>query len=473
MVRRIYHKKSSKVPAVLKLIAFVAVCALLWHVGEKVVSYFGFNPQKINENSMFKNTTFHADVKEIITRDGIKAYYLRDTNNPIISISFAFENAGTAYDDKGELGMANMVAALLTDGAGKYDSDAFKTILEQNGIVISFDTDKDDFSGLLKTLTKNQKLAAKMLKLVLSEPRFDSEDIERVKSQFLTALQQQKEYPQSQFGLFVNKSLFGNHAYGHNPIGEASDIRHINAQKLNDFVKHHFTRNKLIVGIVGDISEDDAKRLIDDIFADLPETGMQVFVPEARIDFATRQEAMNFKAVQNMAAFVAPSVKRDNPEFYPLYIANEVFAGQGLNSRLSKAVREDKALTYGVYNYLSLADKAVMMRGGFSSTPENFDEAKKIVTQEWAKMGAEGISEDELDAAKGYLLSSFNLRFADIDNISATLVAMQKENLGKDFLLKRNAYVQAVTLEEVNNAAKKYFDPQNLVWFNLISVQSK
>ena len=88
-------------------------------------------------------------------------------------------------------------------------------------------------------------------------------------------------------------------------------------------------------------------------------------------------------------------------------------------------------------------------------------------------MGAEGISEDELDAAKGYLLSSFNLRFADIDNISATLVAMQKENLGKDFLLKRNAYVQAVTLEEVNNAAKKYFDPQNLVWFNLISVQSK
>ena len=206
MVRRIYHKKSSKAPAVLKLIAFVAVCALLWLVGEKVVSYFGFNPQKINENSMFKNTTFHADVKEIITRDGIKAYYLRDTNNPIISISFAFENAGTAYDDKGELGMANMVAALLTDGAGKYDSDAFKTILEQNGIVISFDTDKDDFSGLLKTLTKNQKLAAKMLKLVLSEPIFDSEDIERVKSQFLTALQQQKEFPQSQFGIFVWKS---------------------------------------------------------------------------------------------------------------------------------------------------------------------------------------------------------------------------------------------------------------------------
>ena len=89
MVRRIYHKKSSATPVVLKLIVFIAVCALLWLWSGKIVSFFGFNPQKINENSMFKDTSFHADVKELTTRNGIKFYYLRDANNPIISLSFA------------------------------------------------------------------------------------------------------------------------------------------------------------------------------------------------------------------------------------------------------------------------------------------------------------------------------------------------------------------------------------------------
>ena len=311
------------------------------------------------------------------------------------------------------------------------------------------------------------------LRLVLSEPRFEREDIERAKKEMLTLLKQQQEFPQAQFSLFVNRELFGEHPYGRNMLGVERDILALNREKLKNFVQNHFSKNRLIVGIVGDISEDDAKRFIDRIFANLSETGQSSFVAEARVDFEAKEQSMHFKAAQNMAQFVAPSVKRSDSDFYPLYIANEVFAGQGLSSRLSKAVREDKGLTYGVYNYLSLNDKAVMMQGGFSSTPENYDEAKKIVLKEWAKMGKKGVKSEEFELARNYLLASFNLRFASIDNISATLVAMQRENLGKDFLLKRNQYIQDVTLEDVNQAAAKYFIPQKLRWFDLISVQSK
>ena len=88
-------------------------------------------------------------------------------------------------------------------------------------------------------------------------------------------------------------------------------------------------------------------------------------------------------------------------------------------------------------------------------------------------MGQEGVSEEELELAKNYLTASFNLRFADLDTISAILVAMQEEKLGADFLVKRNDYVNAVTIDEVNAAARKYFVEGGPIWVNLGEFHNK
>lgn len=82
-------------------------------------------------------------------------------------------------------------------------------------------------------------------------------------------------------------------------------------------------------------------------------------------------------------------------------------------------------------------------------------------------MGSDGISEKELRLAKNYLQSSYNLRFADITVFSAILAEMQNENLGIDFLQKRNHYIENVNLERVNLVAKKYFSPEKLIMINL------
>ena len=91
--------------------------------------------------------------------------------------------------------------------------------------------------------------------------------------------------------------------------------------------------------------------------------------------------------------------------------------------------------------------------------------------KEFIPIGKEGVSEEELEQAKSYLISSYNLRFASLPNIAETLVAMQEENLGSDFLIKRNQYIQDVTLEQVNNAARKYFDANRLIWVNFNSTK--
>ena len=82
-------------------------------------------------------------------------------------------------------------------------------------------------------------------------------------------------------------------------------------------------------------------------------------------------------------------------------------------------------------------------------------------------MGNEGISKNELAAAKNYLINSYNLRFADIGTLAAILASMQREELGKDFLQKRNLYIERITLDRVNRAAKEYFSPEKLIMINM------
>ncbi len=466
MARRIYHKEASPLSGMGKVLAVVvAACAVWWGVSN---IKFGFNPDKLVEDSMLQNQGFSANVEEVVSREGIKAYYFEDHSNPIISISFLFKNSGRAFDERWKLGLANMTAALLTEGAGDWDSRAFKDKLDENAIVMSFSADDDNFSGHLKTVKANQRLAFKLLKAALTEPRFDRAEMNKVKKQMLMALKQQQEYPESIIDLAWSEEMFGTHPYGRNPIGRAADINAISDDDLQAFVKEHFNREDLIVGVAGDITREEVSKMLDAVFGSLPEKGGQVFVSESKPDYKAREVNKNYaEGAQNVAIFAAQGVERSNVDFYPLYIANQIFAGQGLTSRVSKAAREDKGLTYGVYSYLLLKDKANMIKGGFSATEGNFAKVQDIVNAEWRKMGAEGVSAEELEQAKNYLIASYNLRFADLDTISAILVAMQEEKLGLDFLDKRNEYVSAVTLDEVNAAAARYFTAEGPVWVNL------
>ena len=216
-------------------------------------------------------------------------------------------------------------------------------------------------------------------------------------------------------------------------------------------------RSNLIVGIAGDITPEEAGAMLDEVFGSLPESGRSAFVRTAEVDFTSGDKNIARVLPQSIAQFAAPGVARSNGDFYPLYVANHILGGSGLTSRLSLAAREDEALTYGVYSYMSTAEKAPLLLGGFSVTPENFSRVKEIVREEWRKMGEKGVTPEEFNAAKEYLLASYNLRFASIGDIADILTAMQKEELGIDFLQKRNDYIRNIKLQEVNNAARKYF----------------
>ena len=299
--------------------------------------------------------------------------------------------------------------------------------------------------------------------MMLTEPRFEQADIQRTKAQMLEMLKRQSEHPARVLELEFAKELYGEHPYGRNPLGQAEDIERITAADLRHFVQNNFSRSNIIVGIAGDVDAAEAEEMLDKIFGGLPENGRIDFVREAEVCFDGRSRKIRRDSGQNMVLKALPGVGRSHEDFYPLFAANYIWGGAGLTSRLSQQIREKEGLTYGVYSYLSLDDKSPLLAVAFASTADKFAQADGLLRKETERFQQKGATEEELAAAKNYLIASYNLRFASIENIAEILTAMQKYNLGLDFLQKRNDYVANITLEQVNRAARKYFDKSRMV----------
>lgn len=461
-----YARKTRRWPYFL----FFAIAALgLWKYAAT------FYPQKLVENSELKQRGFSSNVEEIVApQSGIKAYLMTEKSNPIVSMSFIFADSGSAYDVAPKNGLSGLTAQMLTEGAGKLDSQHFKEELENYAISIVFGAEKDDFSGSLLTIKDNLPRATELLRLSLFEPRLDNDDLRRLQLQTVQAADRVMETPNGRLKEAARKIIFGQHAYGKGIAEVRKDILKIQSDDIRQLLKQRFSKDRLYIGIAGDISVDEAQKLVDDVFGDLPETSNLAALKAPEIDYSFRSEDIVEKDIpQVLSSVVAPSVARLSKDFYPLYIANYIFGGAGLNSRLNQAAREKEGLTYGIYTGMQMLKQSPQLVGSFSTTPENFARVKEIFVTEWNKMGQDGISEKELKVAKSYMQSSYNLRFADINTLSASLAGMQREKLGIDFLKKRNSYIEEITLSRVNRVAKKYFSPDNMFMVNLGKIEQE
>jgi zinc protease len=469
--RTYYHR--SLFSGWVKWLLLLAVFAAIVYGGKQYFARQTFDAKKIVADSILKTKTFETTPTEIVSASGIKIWLMEDNTNPIISISFMFKRAGRAYDPAGKSGTAVLASELLNFGGADYSRADFQETMELNGINLSFDAGLENLSGQLVTPAGNLQTAAELLRAVLHTPHFADADLQLTKTALLEALKIQEENPENVLSLAFSQELFGEHPYANNPLGKAEDINAITSADLKQFAADNFAKDNLIIGIAGDISAEKAKTTADYIFADLPENSQTTELNAPELNLKPHEKHIERNAAQIISNFAIHGVSRLDADFYPLYIANYIFGGSGLTSRLSISAREKEGLTYGIYTYLSPEEKAPLLLGQFSSTPENYALMQKIMHKEWKKFAKKGVTAVELEAARSYLLASYNLRFASTGGISDMLVAMQRYGLGRDFLQKRNDYIRAVTLDEVNAAAAKYFGtfPVEVTIGNLVELE--
>ncbi|MCG8695207.1 MAG: insulinase family protein [Minwuiales bacterium] len=402
-----------------------------------------------------------ADITRVVSPGGIEAWLVNEPSIPIISLEVAWEG-GARLDPEAKTGLANMVSGLLDEGAGDMDSAAFQAKLKDLAIGLSFNAGKDTFRGSLRTLTKNRDEAFALFAQAITKPRFDQAAVERIRGQILVGIARDRTNPRSLVGRGWFSAAYPNDGYGRPTDGTEESVQAIEIADLKQFVADRLARDNLTIGVVGDIAPDALATLLDKTFGGLPEnardgTGTDVWpVDDPDLQVIEQQTP------QSVVMFGMRGLKRDDPDYYAAYVMNYVLGGGGLTSRLAESVREKRGLTYSIFSYLNPLAETALYMGGFSSSNETVAQAIDLTRAEFVRMRDDGVTEEELADAKTYLNGSFPLRLTSNSRIAQTVVAMQRQNLGIDYLDRRPDYINAVTAEDVRRVAKRLLRPENL-----------
>lgn len=404
-----------------------------------------------------------VEIKEVVSPGGIKAWLVEEHGIPLVALDYEFKG-GASADPKGKEGLAYLTSGLLNEGAGDLDALAFQKALDERAIRMGFTAGRDQFSGTLKTLSEEKDEAFRLLGLALAQPRFEADAVERVREQVRSIQRSEDDNPRSVAGKAWMRAAFGDHPYASNPTGTPDTLAGLTAEDLRGYVRSTFTRDRLVVSAVGDVTPEELGLLLDAAFGALPAQGKAAAVTEIEPALVARVEVIDRAIPQSVAMFGMPGLKRDDPDWFPALVMNQIFGSGGFSSRLMEEVRRKRGLTYGVATYLMPMDHSALLLGSVATVNARMGESKSVIEGEIARMAQTGATEAELADAKTYLTGSYALNFDTSSAIAGQLTGMQRYGFDTDYINQRNSYIEAVTLADVNRVAQRLLDPNRTFW---------
>jgi zinc protease len=402
------------------------------------------------------------NIEKITSPSGIAAWLVHEQTVPLVTLSYVFRG-GASQDDAEKSGTANLAADMLDEGAGDLDGNAFHERLENHAIEMSFRVGRDNFHGSLRALNEHRDEAFDLLRLALTAPRFEADAIERVRGQELSSLRRDTSNPNTIASEQWWATAFPGHPYGRESKGTLASVPLITADDMRDYVRRTFARNDLTIAIVGDVDAKTAGELIDRAFATLPAKGDLKPVANVSPVGLGRRIVINLDVPQAVVTFGGQGIARSDPDFMAAYIVNHILAGGSFTSRLYREVREKRGLAYGVSDSLLWLDNAAVVIGGTATRSDKTGEALAIIEAETKRMAAEGPTADEMAAAKSFLKGSYALGLDTSSKIAAQLTQIQLDKLGIDYIQRRGALIDAVTLADAKRVAKRLFGGGMLV----------
>ncbi|MFA1626226.1 M16 family metallopeptidase [Rhizobium mongolense] len=393
-------------------------------------------------------------IQEVKTSSGIKAWLVEDYAVPIITISFAFRG-GSTQDPSDKEGVTNLMSGLFDEGAGDLESNAFQQRLDDAGAEMRFDARRDAVYGFMRVLANQKDDAFALLRLAIEQPRFDQAAMDRVRAQIVSGITAKEKDPETAAQIAWMKAIYGDHPYSRPYEGTEQSLAAITPSDLKALHTRLFTRGNLAIAVAGAIDAGALKRDLDQIFSGLPAEPSLVPVAETAPKLG-QEIRIQYDLPQDRLRLAYPGISRKDPQFFAAYMMNHILGGGAFTSRLWTEVREKRGLAYGIGSRLENNDHASALVIATRTRPDRAAETLSLILAEVSRMAEEGIGEEELEAAKknvigGYAIDNLNSSRA----IADTLIAIQMQDQGIDYIERQKQLIQAVTVEDVRSAARR------------------
>ena len=400
-------------------------------------------------------------IQEVTSPGGINAWLVEETSIPFTALEILIKG-GQALDPADKRGATNLMMGLLEEGAGDLNAQEFSAARDGLAASFSFDSSRDAVTITARFLTENRDEALALLRKALISPKFEQSALDRVREQVLSGLRSDSLDPNDMASLtFSSLGYDESHPYAHKTGGTLESVAALSRDDIITAYRNALVKDRLYVGVAGDMNAEDLGVILDTLLGDLPTS--TVPLPEKTAFTAPgRITVVDFNTPQSVAVFGHSGIPRDDPDFFPAFVANQIFGGGGRQSRLSEEVRENRGLTYSVASFVVNRDYANLIVGQLASANDRIAEAIEVVKDEWARIAEEGVTAEELEEAKTYMTVSYPLRFDGNGRIAGILVGMQSQDLGIEYINERNDKVNAVTLEDIKRVVKRIYRPDDL-----------
>ena len=259
--------------------------------------------------------------------------------------------------------------------------------------------------------------------------------------------------------------------YSYNSSEKVKAIQSINIEDVKNFYKKYFSLKSLNISVVGDISESDAKALIPKYFSAW-DKDLEVVKPALKkVNLKdSKHKHINKEAKQQSEAFIGHvgEISRNHPDFYPLFLANFALGGSPLSSKLGTKVRDENGLVYNIRSSFSAGVTPGPFYITLGANPENVEKAISLAKEAVTEFLKNGITETELEATKSFLTGSFAVRnLSSNDDIAEVAKQILVYDLDLDYPENYSEIIDSISLEQVNEAARKYIHPDK---FSVVTV---
>ena len=404
-------------------------------------------------------------IQHWVTQRGARVYFVENHDLPILDVSVDFP-AGAAFDTREKSGVANMTANMLRLGAGGLDEDAIALKLADVGAQLGGRFDADRAGAGLRTLAavKERAQALDILGRMLTQPEFPAKVLEREKARISDILKEADTKPDTIAARSFSRMLYPTHPYGLRNAGEVETIAKITREDLLAFHRGHYVASRAVVAIVGDVTRDEASAIAEALTVRLPaESGDASELPPVTEPPKRDARWIQHPATQSHILMGAPGIRRDDPDYFPLYVGNYVLGGGGFQSRITMEVRQKRGLAYSAYSYFTPMLREGPFVLGMQTKNEQAREALDVMNKTLADFVAQGPTEKELAAAKKNIIGGFPLRIDSNRKIHEYLAVIGFYRLPLTYLDDFTKNIERVTAAQIKSAFQRRVHPERMM----------
>lgn len=402
-----------------------------------------------------------AEIKphRFVTPNGLTVLVVEQHALPIVQIQ-ALVKTGSVQDPPEKAGLANLTAGLLDEGTTTRNATQLAEQIEFVGGALEAKATHDFTTASTRVLAKDTELGFELLADILLHPSFPEPELERVRKLILGEIIAQKDDPGAVAGKAFSQLVFTGHPYSWPVNGTEETLPAISRTDVQTFHAREYLPNQTILSVVGDVTVEQARTLIDKHFGSWPkgpEPARTAAAPAA-IDKPV-VKLIDKELSQTTLVLGHVGISRTNPDFYAVTVMNYILGAGGFSSRLMDSIRDKQGLAYGVMSQFEPRAAAGPFLVSLQTRNATAPQALAGVLKELNGMKAAPVSAKELSEAKSYLTGSFPMRFDTTHKLAEVLCQVEFFGLGLNYFTQYPTWIAKVNADDVLRVAKQYLHP--------------